>query len=687
MPETHAFSTCALDCPGACALHVTTEEQRLQSIKGDPNHPFTQGIICGKVARYEDIQQGNRITQPLQRIGAKGEGLFREISWDEAMEQAVNKIQTARSQWGAESIYPYYSGGTMGVVQKQAIERLSNRAGFSRMEETICYSIGFSGWQAGVGLAIGPNPTEIAESDLVVLWGINAVVTHITLMHHVKKARKKGAKLIVVDPYRNQTAKLADYHIAPLPGSDGALACAMMHILLKENLADWDYLAEMTDFDGDLLATLEEKTPEWAAPLTGLSVEEIIHFARLYGQASAPFIRVGIGMSRQNNGAVNIHAVSCLPALTGAWKKRGGGALFATGDCFHINKEPILQKKWLTTPTRRLDSSRLGYYLTATNLSPPLAVLMVFNANPAGSCPNLDIVHQGLAREDLFTIVHEQVMTDTARFADLIFPATTFLEHEDIYRSYGQTTLQHAKPLLPPPGEACCNHDLVNDLAQRLGYDEAPFRWDVSEMVNRVVEASDYPPICQWQGQRWLECSPSWEESHFLKGFPQKDGRFHFYPRWPDPDMPPVPDHWAVNRRDGLLDKNRYPLDLMLPPANAVLNTTFSHSDRIKKDRGPPQLMINPLDAQRRHIQQGDTIQVFNDLARLTLTANITQAVRPGLCVGETNHAGEAFPEGIAWNALAHDTRVAPKGGPAFHDNRVDVALLSHPNEKSCEST
>lgn len=675
MSNTQAYSTCALDCPGACSLQVTIKDDRLHKIKGDPAHPFTNGMICGKVARFSDIQNGPRIIQPLQRTGPKGSGEFKEISWDQAMQKVVAGIQGACDKFGPESVFPYYSGGTMGVVQKAAIARLGNRMGFSRLDSTICYSIGFAGWQAGVGLATGPNPTEISKSDLVVLWGINAAVTHITLMQYVKTARKNGARLIVVDPYRNQTAKLADQHIAPLPGSDAALACAMLHVLLKEDLADWDYLQKFTDFDGDLLAHLEEKTPEWAAPLTGLTASEITNFAREYGTAQAPFIRLGIGMSRQNNGAVNIHAVSCLPAITGAWKKPGGGALFATGDMFHIDSEPVVQNSLRTTPTRKLDSSLLGHFLTSPDLQPPIAALLCFNANPAGSCPDLNKVHQGLQREDLFTMVHEQVLTDTARFADIILPATTFLEHEDIYKSYGQTTLQHANPLLPAPGSARCNHDLVNDLAQRLGFAEEPFSITVSTMVAQVLAASDYPPVSQWQQQRWLECAPAWQDSHFLNGFPQKDGRFHFYPRWSHPDMPPVPDHWAVNRRDNPFDSSRYPLDFMLPPANAVLNTTFSNSEAVKKRRGPPKLQLNPEDARQRNIADGDRVKVFNDLAAITLQAQVTAAVRPGLCLAEINHASAEFPENIPLNALAHGNKTAPNGGPAFHDNRVEVEL------------
>ncbi|MBF0358996.1 MAG: molybdopterin-dependent oxidoreductase [Magnetococcales bacterium] len=677
MQTSKYYSTCALDCPGACSLQVSIKDGALESISGDQEHPFTKGVICGKVSRYADIQNGNRITKPLLRVGAKGSGEFKEISWDEAMGRVVDGLQTAIKKYGPESVLPYCSGGTMGVVQKQAIERLGNRVGFSRINDTVCYSIGFSGWQAGVGLAIGPNPAEIAESDLVILWGINAAATHITLMHYVKAARKKGAKLIVVDPYKNRTAKLADQHITPLPGSDGALACAMMHVLLKEDYADWDYLSKLTDFDGDLLAHLEEKSPEWASPITGLSVDEITSFARSYGQAKAAFIRVGIGMSRQKNGAVNVHGVSCLPAITGAWKKIGGGALFATGDMFHINKEPVLQSQWSTSPTRVVDSSRLGQALNGQDLTIPVAVLMVFNANPAVSLPELNKIHKGLSREDIFTVVHEQVMTDTARFADIILPATTFLEHEDIYRSYGQTTLQHAKQLIKPPGDARCNHDLVNDLAHRLGYIDEPFTWSVTEMVNRVVAASKYPPIKEWNQERWLECVPDFAESHFINGFPKEDGKFHFYPRWSDPNMPPVPDHWQVNRREDMFEANRYPLNFMLPPSNEVLNSTFCSSERINKSRGGPTLLLNPNDAKSRNIADGDKIQIFNSLARLTLRAKISEAVTPGLCLCEINYSGREFPEGVSLNALSHDDWVAPNGGPAFHDNRVEVELFT----------
>ncbi|MBF0369858.1 MAG: molybdopterin-dependent oxidoreductase [Magnetococcales bacterium] len=673
-------TTCPLDCPGACALLVRVEEGRLLEVKGNPDHPFTQGAICGKVTRFREIQEGPRIATPLIRTGAKGSGQFRQAGWEEALDLVVKRLRVIIDQHGSEAIFPYHYGGTMGLVQGRAMERLTHAACFSRMNRNICYAIGWAGWRRGVGLAVGPAPQEMAESDLIILWGINATATHITLMHWVKKARKRGAKLVVVDPYRNRTAHLADLHIAPKPGSDGALAAAMMNVLLAEGLADLDYLQRKTDFNEELKAHLATRTPEWAAPLTGLSEKSIRAFAKLYGQARAPFIRLGLGMSRQKNGAVNTHAVSCLPAITGAWQRKGGGALFATGDAFSIKSEAVNQQSLMEKPTRVLDMSRLGQYLT----DPTTAIksLLVFNANPAGSCPDLTRVHKGLLREDLFTVVHELVMSDTARLADVVLPATSFLEHADLYKSYGQYTLQYAEPVLPPFEQARCNHDVVNALAKGLGLSERSpsFSLTDEETVGQVLADSQLPPADNWHGLSWLDCAPSWEERHFLNGFPQPDRRFHFFPGWPDQSMPPMPDHWPVNRRD-LPEAKRYPLDFMTPPALDVLNTTFTSAPEATRRRGPPTLWIHPEDAASRGIGEGDPVAVFNDLARLSLTAHVTTDVSPGLCLAETNFKAEEFPEGISLNALSHSDPVAPDTGPAFHDNRVEVIKIEKAGE------
>ncbi|MBF0589113.1 MAG: molybdopterin-dependent oxidoreductase [Magnetococcales bacterium] len=685
MPTTHHHVTCPLDCPGACALVVETNQKgQLERIRGNPEHPFTQGLICAKTAHYQAIQEGPRILKPMIRTGPKGSGQFRTCDWPEAMTLITKRLQQTVARYGAQAVWPFRYGGTMGVVQQQAIDRLTHRAGFSRQNDTICYTIGFSGWQAGVGAAIGPNPLEMAQSDHIILWGINAVATHINLMPLINKARKQGATFTVVDPYRNETARKADHHLAPKPGTDGALAVAMMHVLLDEGLADRDYLARMSDFDPTIEAHIQSRSPQWAAAITGLKAEEIRRFARAYGQAKAPFIRAGLGMSRQGNGAVNLHAISCLPTLTGSWQVTGGGALFATGDAFPISKEPVRQTQWMDHGdlTRALDMSRIGAILTDSELAPPVKSLIVFNANPAVTAPDSGRVLAGLKRKDLFTVVHEQIMTDTAKLADIILPASTFLEHEDLYKSYGQYTLQHAVPTLAPRGAARSNHDLVNDLARRLGYDDAPFQWSSAKMVAEVLKASQLPPREQWGEMPWIDCAPDWKKAHFQEGFPQPDGRFHFRPNWSNSQMPSLPDHWPVNRRDRQDEAQRYPLDFMTPPAKHTLNGTFTESQNHRHRQGPPHIKMHPSDAEVRHIQQGDQVRVFNDLGGLTFTAQLTDEVPPGLCLSEGLYRHDDFPEGVGINRLSHAQPVAPNGGPALHDNRIQISLVKGGSEK-----
>ncbi len=673
MPAQTHHATCAHDCPGACALEVEVEDNHVLSVRGDPDHPFTRGLICGKVRRYREVVEGPRILSPLLRDGARGH--FREASWDEALGVAAAGLQRAMDEAGPPSVVPYYYGGTLGIVQQKAIERLAHHAGWSRLDRNLCFAIADAGWSAGVGAMLGPRPEEIAGSDLVLLWGNNAVSTHINLMSFVKQARERGARLVVIDPYRTRTAAQADQHLALRPGSDGALACAMMQVLLAEGLADRDYLAAHSDFDAELEAHLSSRTPEWAAPITGLDAGAIRALALAYGRAVRPFVRLGVGMTRQRNGAVNVHAVSCLPTLIGAWMRRGAGALLATDAGFHVDDRAVRRTDLRDPATRVLDMSQLGRWLNDSALDPPVRALVVFNSNPAVSCPDLGRVVQGLQREDLFTVVHEQVLTDTARLADVVLPATTFLEHPDLYASYGQYTLQYAAAALDPVGEARCNHDVVNALAQRLGYSGADFEGDSLARIDRVLADNALPERAWFAQHHWLDCAPDEDVLHFRQGFPTADGRFHFRPGWTDPTMPALPDHWAVNRRD-LDEAGRFPLDFRAPPAHEVLNSCFTHTATARRRHAPPRLWLHPDDARARGIDDADRVRVFNERGSLSLLAAVTDKVRAGLCLCETNHLGADFPEALSVNALAHDDAVAPGGGPAFHDNRVEVEKL-----------
>ncbi|MFH1808350.1 MAG: molybdopterin-dependent oxidoreductase [Pseudomonadota bacterium] len=676
MPTLHR-TTCAHDCPGSCALLVEIEGDQLLSVRGDPAHALTRGVICGKVRRYAEIVDGPRVARPLLREGPKGSGRFREATWDDALQHIVDGLERAVRAHGASSVLPYYYGGTLGLVQQKAIERLAHRAGWSRLERSLCFAIADAGWSAGVGRMLGPRPEEIAHSDLVLLWGINAVSTHISLMSHVKHARSRGAPLVVVDPYRTRTARLADHHLMPRPGTDAALACGLMHVLLDQGMEDRAYLASRTDFNAEVERHLTKCTPPWASAITGIAVDEIVDLARRYGRAQRPFIRIGVGMTRHRNGAVNLHAVSCLPSLVGAWPKHGAGALIGTDAGFSgIVDERVRGTRWRDPGVRSLDMSQLGRWLCDPALAPPVAALLVFNANPAVSCPDLGTVHQGLQREDLFTVVHEQVMTDTARLADVVLPATTFLEHDDLYRSYGHYSLQLGRAVLTPRGEARCNHDVVNALAQRLGHDDDLFAGDSLQRIDQVLAASGLPDRGWFETHGPHDVGMDEDVLHFRTRFPTRDGRFHFMPGWSDSAMPRLPDHWAVNARD-VEDPSRTPLDFMAPPGHEVLNSTFTQTATARRRHAPPTLLLHPVDAAARNIVDGDTVRVYNARASLVLRVHLTDDVTPGLCLCETNHLGQDFPGGMSVNALVDAARVAPGGGPAFHDNRVQVSRLA----------
>ena len=408
----------------------------------------------------------DRLTQPLQRVGEKGKGEFRPISWDDALDEIAGAFTRAASRHGAESVWPYHSGGTMGVVQRWGLDRLRHAFGYSRQKTTICVTPAESGWRAGVGKLTGPDPREMAEADLIVVWGGNPVSTQVNAMTHIAKARKRrGAKLVVVDVYRTPSVEAADIGLVLRPGTDGALALAMMHVLLKEGLVDRDYLARQTDFDAAVEAHLADKTPHWASEITGLPVEEIVAFARLYGSTQRSFLRLGFGFTRSRNGAAAMHAVTCLPALTGAWRHPGGGAFFLNLDNWGLDLTLAHGLDMLDKSTRVLDQSRIGPILCGESEAlaggPPVAAMLMQNANSANVAPDSAAVARGLAREDLFVGVHEQFMTATARYADILLPAAMFLEYDDIYYGLGHTHLTVGPAVLDRHAECRTNHELV----------------------------------------------------------------------------------------------------------------------------------------------------------------------------------------------------------------------------------
>ena len=700
-------SVCPHDCPSACALEI---EQlaggRIGRVRGSKHNPYTDGVICAKVSRYaERIHHPDRLTHPLRRVsgaskgaggGSGSEAAFAPIGWDDALDLVSEKFQAATREFGAESVWPYYYGGTMGLVQRDGIMRLGNALGYSGLHKTICVQIAYDGWKAGTGALLGADGREMAHSDLIVIWGCNAAATQINVMHHISKARKRGAKLVVVDPYRNATAKVADHHLAPRPGTDGALACAVMHLLFKNGRADRDYLAKYSDDPDRLERHLRTRDPQWAAKITGLEVGQIIEFADLYGTTQKSYIRLGIGFSRSRNGAVNTHAVSCLPVVTGAWQYRGGGGLLATSDAFRLDERliqggdfgdgapgnsPALNQPALNP--RVLDMSLIGPILcgdsTALQNGPPVKAMLIQNTNPMLVAPDLARVREGFAREDLFVCVHEQFLTETAKMADLIIPATMFVEHDDLYRSYGHTFLQVGEKITAPPGECRSNHEVITALAQRLGgagcRDGAGGSLSALEIIDRTLARSGYPARKAFTNGHFTDCAPPFESAHFLDGFNWPDKKFRFAPDWSAigpyaADMPELPDHWDVIDNTSA----EHPLRLVAAPSRGYLNSTFTQSPSSINHEKRPQLKINPATAKKFGICDAQKVRVGNRRGSVTVTARHAANTQADTVVVEGIWPAAAFPEGIGINLLIDSAPVAPNGGAAFHDTAVWVS-------------
>jgi len=678
-PLRTAPSACPHDCTSTCALEVELVDARtIGRIRGSRRNTYTDGTICEKVARYaERVHHPDRLTHPLLRNGPKGSGQWKRIGWDEALDRVADAFTESAARHGAETVWPYFYAGTMGLVQRDGIQRLRHAMKYSRWYSTICVTLADTGWIAGVGAKRGVDLREAAQhADLVVIWGGNPVHTQVNVMAHAMAAKKRGATLVVVDPYRTATAEKADLHVAPLPGTDGALACAMMHVLFAEGFADWDYLRRYTDRPDDLAAHLQTRTPEWAAAITGLPVETIVGFARLYGRNRRSFIRCHHGFSRSRNGAANMHAVVCLPAVTGAWQHPGGGALYGHSAVYPLDRTLIEGLDLEDRSVRDLDQSRLGPILTgdaaALKGGPPVTAMLVQNTNPAMVCPDLALVHAGLAREDLYTCVHEQFMTETAAFADVVLPATSFLEHDDFYTASGHTTFQVTRKLIEPPGEARENHFVVCELAQRLGAEHPGFRmsaWEIMEATLRKSGMWDAQTNYDRGGQ---DFAPPFERMHFLDGFDTPDRKFHFSPDWKRfggrwQEMPALPDHMDVI--DSATAKK--PFRLVAAPARTFLNSTFTETPSSLKRERRPTALIHPVDCAALGVAEGDRVTLGNQRGEVVVHVLPRDGQQRGVVVVEGIWPNRHFENGLGINALTSADPGWPNGGAVFHDTAV----------------
>src|SRR5499427_1612522 len=490
-------SACPHDCPSTCALEVEVLDARtVGRIRGAADNSYTAGIVCAKVARYaERVHHPDRLLQPLRRIGDKGSAEFAPIGWDAALDFVAEKLLREEERHGSQAIWPYFYAGTMGLVMRDGIHRLRHVKKYSGFHSTICVNPAYAGFAAGVGRIAGVDPREMAKSDLVVIWGTNAVNTQVNVMTHAVHARKeRGAKIAAVDIYMNETMQHADLPVLVKPGTDGALACAVMHCLFRDGKADWEYLKKYTDAPSELEVHLRTRGPAWASPITGASIETIEALARLIGDHKRAFFRLGYGFSRSRNGAANMHAASCIPAVTGAWQYEGGGAFHISADIFRLDKTLIEGLDVWDRSVRMLDQSRIGSILTGESDvlqgGGPVHALIIQNTNPMSVAPDQNKVKQGFARDDLFVCVHEQFMTETALMADVVLPATTFLEHDDIYRGGGHQYLILGPKLVEPPGECRNNHELICALAKRVGAEHRGFEMSPRELIDQMLRVS-----------------------------------------------------------------------------------------------------------------------------------------------------------------------------------------------------
>jgi len=673
-------SVCPHDCPSTCALDVERlGPDRIGRVRGAADHPYTQGVICAKVARYaERVHHPDRLRHPLKRVGAKGEGAFAPVSWDEALDEIAHRFQQAEARYGGGAVWPYQYAGTMGLVQRNSIERLRHVKRYARQHFTICSSIAGAGWLAGVGAKRGSDPRELSKADLIVIWGTNAVHTQVNVMTQVAAAKKdRDAKLVVIDPYRNATAEKADLFLMVQPGTDAALGLAVMNVLLAEGLADRAYLARLTDFSPEIEAHIASRTPEWAAPITGLAADSIRAFARLYGRTKKSIIRFGFGLTRAMNGAATMHALSCLPAMIGAWHEEGGGAICNTSDVFNGLDQTLFTGKDALDPTTRiLDMSRIGPVLLGDKRDlgegPPVAAMLIQNTNPMMVAPDYAKVRQGFARDDLFVAVHEQFLTETARMADIVLPATTFLEHDDLYAAYGQTFLQIGRAVIAPYAESRSNQEVIGALARRLGAVHAGFDLTAWELIDTSLRRSGLPDAGVLTQARWLDLSPGFAAMHFQNGFAHPDGRFRFKPDWKalGPDhaaMPALPDHLAnLDAADA-----DHPFRLVTAPARNFLNSSFTETPSSIAAEKRPTALVHPADCAKLGLARDGWARIGNAQGSLKLPVRPFDGLQEGVVVVESIWPNAAFAEGEGINLLTRADPVPPNGGAAFHDTKV----------------
>lgn len=661
---------------------VEVEDGRATKVSGDPDHLPTLGFLCTKVARYlERVYNPDRLLYPMRRIGAKGEGRFERITWDEALGTIAERFQQiSESGDGPEAILPYSYAGTMGIVNNGSMDRrFFHRLGASKLARTICSAAGGEGLRLTVGAKIGTDMENFHRARLIVLWGTNTLSSNIHLWPQIKEALANGARLIGVDPYRNHTHDHCHQLIQVRPGTDAALALAMMNVIIREGLEDRDYVDRYTLGFDKLRERAAEFPPARAAQICGITEDEIEGFAREYATTRPAAIRVNYGLQRHAGGGMAVRAVASLPALTGSWRDVGGGVLLSTSGMFAFDQQVLERPDLIPGNPRTINMSRLGEALTEAD--PPVRAIYVYNSNPAAVAPDQSKVLTGFRREDLFTVVHEQFQTDTADYADILLPATTQLEHRDMIKPYGHYYLVYNEPAIPPLGEAKPNWEVFHLLARRMGFDDECFG-DSDEDIIRQAIATDYAPLRgitldQLKEKGWARLNLPETFAPFADGrFLTPSGKCEFYSdtleqAGLDPLPAFIPPRESPDSSPELAA--RFPLQLISPPANSFLNTTFSHLSSFLKSEREPFIQLSAEDAEHRGISDGDTVRVWNDRGECRLVARITDRVKPGVAVALSIWWNKLSPGHANVNQLVSQELTDIGAGATFFDNLVEV--------------
>ena len=649
---------------------VTVEDGVATEIRGDPSMPFTDGTLCTKVAHYlERTYAPDRLKYPMRRVGPKGSGQFKRISWDEALDEIAARLKAAAAE-NPETILPCSYAGTMGMVQYSSMDRrFFHKLGASLLDRTLCSSAGKFGIKATLGGSVGMDPERFDEARLIVLWGANPIVSNLHLWSRVQEAKRRGAKVVAIDPYRSLSAEKCTQHVALLPGTDGALALGMMHVLIAEGLIDRDYIEKYTLGFDQLAERVKQYPPAWAARTCGLAVEEVVQLARDYGTTKPAAIRLNYGMQRHAGGGIAARTIACLPALTGAWREAAGGLVLTTADFYGFDHAALERPDLLAGRRPRvINHAALGDALTSAQ--PPVRVTLVYNNNPVAVCPDSEKVIAGFAREDLFTVVMDHFQTDTADYADIVLPATTQLEHYDVHKSYGHLYTLANNPAIAPLGESLPNSEVFRRLAARLGFDEPCFRDSDEELCRTALRGKGWDEL---KDSGWRRLDVPQRFAPFAQGgFRTPSGKCEFYSAALESQgIDPLPFYnppAEINKQD-----ERYPLAFLSPPARNFLNSSFANMLRFRELEREPHLDLHPEDAAARGIADGDTVRVFNDRGSYRLRARINGKPRRGVVVAPSVWWKKHSPDGRNANNLTSQRTADLGGGATFYDCRVQV--------------